>query len=316
MKTALLFPGQGAQHVGMMADVAAASAAARRLFERADAQLGYSLSALCFAGPAERLNTTEISQPAIFVCSAAMLAAVYEALGQEHLPDVVMMAGLSLGEYTALYAADAIDFDPALDLVARRGRYMQEAAEARRGGMVSVLGLDEPTVGEICRAAAEGDTLVEANFLCPGNIVLSGDLAACERVEALAAQRGAMKTVRLEVAGAFHSPHMAPAAEKLAEALSAVEFRRPRCPVIANVDAQEHCCAEMIRERLVAQVTSPVRWEASMRKLLDNGVESFYEIGPGRVLGGLMRRIHRRAAVVSLNGADALAKLAGGAAGP
>jgi [acyl-carrier-protein] S-malonyltransferase len=316
MNVAFLFPGQGAQQVGMMADLAEASLAAREVFDRADAQLGYSLSELCFNGPARRLNATDVSQPAIFVCSAAALAAMKDALG-EKVPATRMMAGLSLGEYTALYAADALDFGAALDLVDQRGQYMQEAAEACPGGMISILGLDEEKVLALCAAAAEGDpgALVPANFNCPGQIVISGSADACRRAAEMAADFGASGAVPLQVAGAFHSPFMRPAAERLAQAIRQAEIRRPRQPVIANVTAAPHQGAEAIRQGLVAQMTSPVRWWQSMQYMLDDGVEAFYEIGPGRVLAGLMRRIRRTAQVKSINSADALARLAGELAG-
>ena len=225
-KVAFLFPGQGAQQVGMMADLAEASSAARAVFAQADAALGYSLSGLCFNGPAERLNATDVSQPAMFVCSAAALAAMKEALG-DGVPVPAMMAGLSLGEYTALHAAGAIDFEPAVGLVAQRGRFMQEAAEARPGGMVSVIGLDERKIDELCRAAADGAVLAPANYNCPGQIVISGDRAACERAAAMAKDFGASGAIPLQVAGAFHTQFMAPAAEKLAEAISAVRICAP-----------------------------------------------------------------------------------------
>lgn len=314
MTVAFLFPGQGAQQVGMMADLADASSAAQALFETADAQLGYSLSELCFSGPAERLNDTDVSQPAMFVCSAAALAAMQEALA-DRVPAVAMMAGLSLGEYSALYAADAIDFEAALDLVAKRGRFMQEAAEAQPTAMASIIGLDEPEANRLCAAAAAGSVLAPANFNCPGQIVISGDAAACERAVAMAKEFGAAGAIPLKVAGAFHTQFMAPAAEKLARAIAAVEIRPPRWPVIANVDAAAHGGAESIRAKLIQQVTSPVRWHESMLYMLAGGVDEFYEIGPGRVLAGLMRRIERGATVRSINSADALAKLAGELAG-
>jgi len=313
MTAALLFPGQGAQQVGMLADLAEASPAARAVFQRADAQLGFALSRVCFEGPPDRLNATDISQPAIFVCSAATLAAMHEALGDD-LPEPAMLAGLSLGEYTALYAADAIDFAPALDLVARRGRFMQEAAEAAPGGMVSILGLEEEQVAALCAAAGDGEVLVPSNFNAPGQIVISGERSACERAAAMAGEAGARGAIRLQVAGAFHSPMMAPAADKLAEAIEGVEFRPPRRPVIANVDAAPHADPDRIKRRLVEQVTSPVRWNESVRYMLDNGVDSFYEVGPGKVLTGLLRRIERRVPCRCVNSADAVARLAGEAA--
>jgi len=310
VSVAFLFPGQGAQQVGMVADLAEASPAARRVFELADAQMGFSLSELCFAGPEARLDATDMSQPAIFACSAAALASMEETLG-DSLPAPATMAGLSLGEYTALYAADAIDFQPALELVTRRGRFMQEAAEACPSGMVALIGVDESKAQKVCEAAAEGDVLVPANFNCPGQVVLSGAAAACQRAAGLAKDFGAAAAVPLKVAGAFHSPFMAPAAEKLAGALAQVAFRRPKWPVIANVDAAAHGEGEAVRKKLIDQMTSPTRWAKSMQFMLDNGVDTFYEIGPGRVLTGMMRRIDRKAKVLSVNSADALAKLAG-----
>jgi [acyl-carrier-protein] S-malonyltransferase len=213
--------------------------------------------------------------------------------------------------YTALHQAGAIDFNSALDLVSKRGQFMQAAAEAYPSGMVSIIGLDEQKVVELCKAAANGAVLSPANFNSPGQIVVSGDLDACGRAAEMAKDFGAKGAVPLKVAGAFHSEFMAPAAKKLAEAIADVKMRQPVLPVISNVDAEPHDGAESIKEKLVRQVISPVRWEQSVRRMLDDGVERFYEIGPGRVLAGLMRRIERRAEVVSINSADALAKLAG-----
>ncbi len=314
MSAVFLFPGQGAQQVGMLSDLAEASSAAREVFESADAQLGFALSDLCFNGPAERLDATDISQPAMFVSSAAALAAMREALG-DGAPVADTMAGLSLGEYTALYAGGAMDFEVALDLVAQRGRLMQAAAEAVSSGMVSIIGLDEDKVRQLCEAAAEGEVLTPANFNCPGQIVISGSAGACERAVKLAEGFGAVKAIGLKVAGAFHSSLMQPAADGLAEVLAGVEIRPPECTVIANVDAQPHTDGESIKQKLIAQVTSPVRWAESMGHVLAAGAEELYEIGPGRVLAGLMRRIDRTKRVHSINSADALAKLAGEQAG-
>ncbi len=294
----------------MMSDLADASSLARSVFAAADEQLGYALSEICFHGPAERLDATDIAQPAMFVCSAAAAAAMKEALG-DNAPVAAMAAGLSLGEYTALHAAGAIDFCSALDLVAKRGRFMAEASEARPSGMVSIIGLDEQKVVELCIAAAEGAVLAPANFNSPGQIVISGDIEACKQAAELAKEFGAKGAMPLKVAGAFHSEFMAPAAEKLAQAIAGVEIRTPELPVIANVDAEPHGNAESIKDKLIRQMTSPVRWEQSVRRMLDDGVERFYEIGSGRVLAGLMRRIDRRVKVVSINSAAALAELAG-----
>ncbi len=294
----------------MMSDIAEVSSAARGVFTDADEQLGYAISEICFHGPAERLDATNIAQPAMFVCSVAAAAAMQEALGG-NAPVATMTAGLSLGEYTALHAAGALDFESALDLVSKRGQFMQAAAEACPSGMVGIIGLDEQKVVELCAASAEGAVLAPANFNCPGQIVISGDIEACKRATELAKEFGATGAVPLKVAGAFHSEFMAPAAEKLAAAIADVEIRRPDVPVISNVDAEPHGTAESIKDKLIRQVTSPVRWEQSVRRMLDDGIEQFYEIGPGKVLAGLMRRIDRRVKVVSINSADALAKLAG-----
>jgi [acyl-carrier-protein] S-malonyltransferase len=293
-------------------DLYDASPAARAVFERAEDACKIPLRTLCFEGPADQLSRTDVAQPAIFTVSAAVLAAMDERLDPPRLealrPDV--MAGLSLGEYTALYAADALDLEEMVRLVARRGQLMQEAAAAVPGGMVSVLGLSEEKAEELCRAAAEGELLVCANFNCPGQVVLSGQIGACERAEAMAKAFGAAGAVRLKVAGAFHCELMRPAAEALAAAMAEVTFRRPTTPIIANVDAAAYRSAEAIRERLLRQLTSPVRWQQSMENLLAGGVEKLYEVGPGRVLAGLMRRIDRKVTVTSVNTREAVEALA------
>jgi len=289
-------------------DLYEAFPAARTVFEEAEAAAGLPLRRLCFEGPEEELSRTDVCQPAIFTVSAAALAVLDELLGPEPWEAIrpTYVAGLSLGEYTALYAADAVDLQPAVRLVAQRGRLMQEAAAAVPSGMVSVIGLDEPNARRLARAASMGQPLACANFNCPGQVVLSGALDACRRVEELAPAFGASGAIPLKVAGAFHSEIMAPAAEKLAEALAAVEFRDPHVPVVANVDGRPYTRAEEVPDRLLAQLTSAVRWEQSMELLLAEGVESFYEIGPGRVLAGLMRRIRRRADLTSLNSRAAI----------
>jgi [acyl-carrier-protein] S-malonyltransferase len=294
MQTAFLFPGQGAQTVGMGATLAASLPAARALFERANEILGYDLLELCTSGPEEKLNSTVYSQPALYVCSLAAL----EQLKQD-APDAVsgcvVTAGLSLGEYTALAFAGALDFDSGLKLVAERGRAMQDASDAIPSGMVSLLGLDRDKIVDLCDQAREGEVLQIANMLCPGNIVVSGSKAACARVAQLAEGAGAMKVIPLAVAGAFHTPIMQPAVERLTAALTKVELKKPRVPVLSNVDAQAHDDPEEIRQLLVRQVVSPVLWEDTMRRVLaDYGVEKCYEIGPGRVLAGLLKRIERR----------------------
>jgi [acyl-carrier-protein] S-malonyltransferase len=293
-KIAFLFPGQGAQSVGMGRELAETLPAARALYDRAGEILGFDLAQKCFEGPAEELDSTVISQPALFVTS---LAAV-EAL-RAQLPDAVetcaLAAGLSLGEYTALVFAGAIDFEAGLRLVQRRGQAMQAASDATPSGMVSILGLERSQVEALCDRGRGSDVLQVANLLCPGNIVISGHNAACERAAEMAEGAGAMKAVPLAVAGAFHTPIMRPADEKLAAALADVTIRRPRIPVVSNVDAQPHDDPEQIRNLLVQQVIQPVRWEDSLRYALAHGCDQFYEVGPGRVLRGLLKRIDRRA---------------------
>jgi [acyl-carrier-protein] S-malonyltransferase len=293
-KVAFLFPGQGAQAVGMGAGVCAQVPAARGLFERAAAVLGYDLLKLCTDGPASKLDSTVYSQPALFVTSLAALEQL-KCSSPALVESCSAAAGLSLGEYTALVFAGVMDFETGLRVVQERGRAMQDAADAVQSGMVSVLGLEREKVEMLCNEARQGDTLQVANLLCPGNIVVSGHIQACKRVTDLAPAAGAMKVIALPVAGAFHTPLMQPAVERLRDVLNDVPLQRPRIPVVSNVDARPHDDPDEIRELLVQQVCSQVRWEDSMRYLLDDqGIGSFYEIGPGRVLSGLLKRIARK----------------------
>ncbi len=310
MKTAFLFPGQGAQVVRMGAEVAQSFNAAGEIFKTADGILGYNLSKICFEGPAEQLNTTTISQPAIFVTSVAMLEALKtNSDTQDIAADVT--AGLSLGEYTALYAAGSISFEDALILVRKRGQAMQTAADVTEGAMVSIIGLDEKKVHQLRNEAAEDELLVPANFNCPGQIVVSGSKAACERARELAKRYGAIKAVRLDVAGAFHSQMMSSAAETLKEALYHCRISEPSdVKVIANINAQYYRSAKEIKEGLIKQLTSPILWQKCMERLLADGVDKFYEVGPGRVLTGLMRRINRKAEVINVSGLDSMKELA------
>lgn len=289
---AILFPGQGAQTVGMAGDWVETCPEAAALFARASERLGYDLLAICRSGPADRLNATSVSQPAILVTS---LAALEVLRGREPHPldAATVTAGLSLGEYTALVFAGALDFDDAVRLVDIRGRAMQECAEQRPGTMLAVLGVDRERLLALCDECRGGDVLEVANVLCPGNIVVSGASEACRRLDAAAIAAGAMKCVPLEVAGAFHTSLMQPAVERLTAALATVAFRPPRIPVVSNVDARPHTDPAEIRDLLARQVVGVVEWNASVAYMLSTGVRSVWEIGPGRVLRGLMKRIDR-----------------------
>lgn len=293
-KIALLFPGQGAQTVGMGRQVYQDLPTARALFDQASRLLGYDLAQICFDGPAEELDSTVYSQPALFVVSLAAL----EKLRQRS-PEVVQQcaaaAGLSLGEYTALVFAEAMDFATGLQVVQRRGEAMQDAADAVASGMVSVLGLPREEVARLCEEnRLPGEVLQVANLLCPGNIVVSGHRDSCEQLAGAASQAGAMRVVPLAVAGAFHTPLMQPAVDKLRQALASATLHPPQIPVVSNVDAVAHPQPEQIRELLARQLVQPVLWEDSMRWLISQGFDCFYEVGPGRVLRGLLKRIDRK----------------------
>ena len=293
-RTAFLFPGQGAQSVGMAGSLYQSLPEARTLFDQAAEILGYDLINVCVNGPVERLNATDISQPAIFVASLAALEQL-RVTQPAVIADVVATAGLSLGEYTALVFSGALSFTDGLKVVKARGEAMQAAAEATPSAMLAMIGLEIPDVESLVSEAREAGILEIANYLCPGNTVISGSAAAINRVEQICQERGGIRATRLAVAGAFHTDIMKPADEKLAAALAQVEIHAPRIPVWSNVDAKPHSEPADIRDLLIKQVVSPVRWEETLRGLLAEGVERFYEIGPGRVLAGLMKRVHRKA---------------------
>jgi [acyl-carrier-protein] S-malonyltransferase len=304
MKSVFLFPGQGAQFAGMGKDLVESYPQAADLFAKANDIVGYDLQQICFEGPEEKLNSTVVSQPAIFVVSAALLEIIRS--NSDITPDAT--AGLSMGEYSALYAAGLISFEDGLKLVQKRGSAMQAAADASNGSMVTILGLDEEKTQALCDEASQGDLLVAVNFNCPGQIVLSGDVEACNRAVELAPKYDAIKAVPLSVAGAFHSAMMDPAAEELGAALADCPIQSPSdVKVIANIDAEYYTDPEAIRGGLVKQLVQPILWQKCMEKMLDEGVEKFYEIGPGRVLTGLMRRIHRKTRVTNISSADSLA---------
>lgn len=301
--SAVIFPGQGSQVVGMGKDVAASSSAARTVFQRANDVVGFDLAKLCFEGPGEKLGQTDIQQPAIFVTSMAIWEAFVESggrLGQFH-----RAGGLSLGEYSALCVSGAVAFDDALKLVCRRGQLMQEAALAAPSGMVSLIGADEDSAARLCDRARETDVLAPANFNCPGQIVISGSRAACDRALALVGEFGC-RAIALPVAGAFHSPLMDSAAEGLRPALQDTVFQEGALPVIANVDANYHSDPNAIRESLRRQVTQPVLWQRCIERMIADGVDRFVEIGPGRVLTGMMRKINREMTAVNVSSTDSI----------
>ena len=309
MKTAFLFPGQGAQVVAMGADIAEAYPVAADIFEKANEIVGCDLKSICFEGPQEKLDSTMISQPAIFTTSAAILQVLRtEPATSSIKPNVT--AGLSLGEYTALYAAEVLNFEDGLRLVQKRGQAMQDAADATEGAMVCIIGLDEKNLTPLCDEARQDEILEGVNFNCPGQVVVSGSINACERAEKLAEKYGAIKAVRLAVAGAFHTEMMASAAEKLQMALDDCNIEQP-CDIktVSNINAQFYTNTEEIADGLVKQLTNPILWQKCMEKLLADGVENFYEIGPGKVLTGLMRRINRKTKVVNISNIEALKKV-------
>ncbi len=301
--TILLCPGQGAQHVGMAKAWHEQHPAAAEVFARADEALGLELSKLCFDGPEDTLNRTDMAQVAIYTASVACHKAL---VASDTLGEVKLTAGLSLGEFTALHLAGAFDFLTGLELVRLRGRAMQDAAELTESSMVALVGADEAQAVALCEEALDdlenqGDeVLVPANFNCPGQVVISGSLKACERAEAVADKMG-IRSTQLAVAGAFHSPLMQPAADRLAEALDKADWNTPAVPVMSNVTAEPHeSDIASIKQRLVDQLTQPVRWSQSMQYVLENppGPDMrLIELAPGKVLSGLMRRIDRKTKV-------------------
>ncbi|WZZ54752.1 hypothetical protein YC2023_054859 [Brassica napus] len=312
--SAFLFPGQGAQAIGMGQEAQSVAAAAD-LYTKANHILGYDLLDICVNGPKEKLDSTVISQPAIYVTSLAAveLLRVREG-GEQIINSVDVTCGLSLGEYTALAFAGAFSsflfyllssFEDGLKLVKLRGEAMQAAADAAKSAMVSIIGLDSEKVQQLCDAAnqevEEADKVQIANYLCPGNYAVSGGLKGIEAVEAKAKSFKARMTVRLAVAGAFHTSFMEPAVSRLEAALAATEIRSPRIPVISNVDAQPHADPDTIKKILARQVTSPVQWETTVKTLLAKGLKSSYELGPGKVIAGIFKRVDKSASVENIS---------------
>jgi len=284
---AYIFPGQGSQFAGMGKELADRSEEAKRLFAKSDEVLGFSLSQIMFEGSEEELKQTRVTQPAIYVHSliAARLA------GNQFKPD--MVAGHSLGEFSALAASGAFSFEDGLQLVAQRAEAMQKACEATASTMAAVVGLDDDVVERICEETP--GTVVAANYNCPGQLVISGELQAVERAAETLREKGALKAVMLQVGGAFHSPLMEPAREQLRSAIEHTAFSIPHCPIYQNIDARPHSDPDQIRENLIAQLTAPVRWTQTMQAMIADGATKFFEVGGnGKVLKGLLRRVDRK----------------------
>ena len=304
-KIAFIFPGQGAQAVGMGKNLFDNFKEAREIFAEADEALKFKLSSLCFDGPVTALNLTANTQPAVLTVSIACLRVMEKNL--EIIPD--FLTGHSLGEYSALVAANAFSFSDGVKAVQKRGRFMQEAVPEGEGGMVAVLGLGREDVEEVCQKAAQGEVIAPANFNCPGQIVISGGAKALERAIPLAKEKGAPRTVVLAVSAPFHCALMEPAAKKLEEYLQSVTINPLVYPVITNVEAQPNQATSRIREILVKQVTHPVLWEDSVLTMKEMGVTTFVEIGPARVLSGLVKKIDKAATLLNVEDTESLKKL-------
>ena len=303
-RVAYVFPGQGSQSTGMGKDLYDSYSSARAVFDQADASLGFSLSRLCFEGPDEELTKTHNVQPAILVVSIACLKAIEEA-AMANFPSPSFVAGHSLGEYTALVAAGALDLEDAVLLVRERGRLMYEAGLRNPGGMLAVIGLDEETVKDIC---LHSGTEI-SNINCPGQIVISGATQALAEADKLARARGARVLIPLKVSGAFHSALMEPAVAEFSKIVSNIGFKPPSIPVVSNVTARLLTDADSIKEELVKQLRNCIQWQRSVEYMMQGGITTFYEMGPGRVLSGLLRRINSELQTFNISGVEDIAQL-------
>lgn len=306
-KIGLIFPGQGSQYVGMGKDLYDHFPVARQVFEEAEKALGFDLAAICFTGPEEELKLTPITQPAVLTTSVA----AWRVMQSEEEIKPIAAAGHSLGEYAALVAAGALPFSEAVRLVHWRGKFMQEAVPVGEGAMAALLNMSPEEVQAVCAEAAQGEVLTPANYNSPGQIVIAGHKRAVERAIALLAQRPGKKAVLLPVSAPFHCPLMKPAAERLREVLAQINFTDLHFPVLANAEADFYPGKEAIKDLLVKQVDHPVRWEECMQKLISTGVEIILEVGPGKVLTGLLRRINREVRVANIEDKESWEKAKG-----
>jgi [acyl-carrier-protein] S-malonyltransferase len=306
-KVAFVFPGQASQYPGMGKELAQKYSAARSVFEEADKALGFSISQMCFAGTEEELKLTANTQPAILTLSVA----VFQVLAEKEL-QADFVAGHSLGEYSALVAAGSLKFADAVQLVRKRGAYMQDAVPPGVGAMAAILGLSPAVVADVCRRAADGEICSPANLNSPEQTVISGHAAAVKRAVEIASQLGAKRAVVLPVSAPFHCALMQPAQERLAEVLKTIEVQDPRFPIVSNVTAGATKKGGRERDLLIEQVTAPVRWVESMRCMIDAGASTFVEVGPGKVLSGLLRQIDRSLKCVNVEDAASLDKALAG----
>lgn len=302
MKVAYVFPGQGAQWVGMGRDLYDNFDSAKAVFDQADEILGFPLSRLCFEGAEDELRQTINAQPAIVTMSLACLKAIDEASGKNKLPPPAFVAGHSLGEYTALAAAEVLDFATTIYLARERGRLMHEAGLKSPGGMVAIIGLDEASLAEVC---AETDTRI-ANFNCPGQLVISGAKENVAKAADLASDRGANRTIPLQVSGAFHTPLMQPAVDGMSEIIAGLSFHDPVIPVIANTTARPLTNAEEVKAELLRQLCNGIEWQRSIEYMITEGSPVFIEIGPGKVLSGLIKRIDKNVKTLNIGDAEAI----------